>query len=257
MKKIRKTPGPNALTSYAEAHPNDTWEKFRDARTEYEETKKQVFRDQGDLCAYCETRLKEAGPANQRLEHIHPKSDIADGSKNWALDWENIIGVCHGGSATNDGHLERPSNLSCDAYKDHFMNRQKLPPDCGGWLINPLHLPHLPCLFQFDLNNGELKPDREQCDKLQLDANKNTFDLVNKTIEMLNLNCDRLKAQRMEVLFDLNREKKKARERSESSVDFKRKLVARYLQTRWPSFFTTRRILLGNAFEAHFQEMDC
>ena len=210
------------------------------------------------VCALiAETRLKEAGPANQRLEHIHPKSDLADGSKNWALDWENIIGVCHGGSATNDVHWERPNNLSCDAYKDHIITRQKLPLDCDGWLINPLHLPHLPCLFQFDRRTFELKPDREQCDKLQLDASKNTFDLVGKTIEILNLNCDRLKEQRKQVLFDFNRQEKLAKERGERSVDLKRKLVAHCLQTRWPSFFTTRRILLGNAFETRFQEMDC
>lgn len=257
MKKIRKTPGPNALTDYAERNPGNTWKDFYDSRTEYVEIKQQVFQDQGGLCAYCETRLKETEPANQRLEHFHPKSDDADPSKNWALDWDNIIGVCHGGSHPSDKDWARPDNLSCDAYKEHYIKREKLPPDCDGWLLNPLHLPHLPCLFRFDRRTFELKPDPEQCEKWQLEVGKDTFELVSETIKILNLNCDRLKQQRRQVLFEYNRQEKAARERGERSLDFKHKLVVRWLKIRWPSFFTMRRILLGDAFEAHFKEMDC
>lgn len=255
MKKIHKSSGPNALTRYAEANPGDGWDDFRNAGSAYTEIKQQVFQEQGGLCAYCET-LPKPGANHQRLEHFHPKSDQSDPEKNWALDWDNIIGVCHGGADSDNNCWERPANLSCDAHKDHMINRKNLPPDCNGWLLNPLYLPRVPCLFEFDLRTYELKPDRAQCAQLVLAEGKDTVELVNRTIAYLNLNCDRLKAQRKEILFEYNRQEVSARKRGEGSKDFRRKLVARWFRTPWPSFFTTRRILLGAAAEAFLQNLE-
>ena len=256
MKNILKSPGPNALTRYAAANSDNNWNDFRDARDDYAEIKKRVFQDQGGLCAYCEARPKQAEPSKQRLEHFHPKSDTSTPGKNWALDWHNIIGVCHGGADFEDDAWARPENLSCDAHKDHIITKKKLPADCDGWLLNPLQLPGTPCLFEFDLRTFELKPHRQHCAQLVLTENRDTFSLVSKTIEYLNLNCDRLKDQRREVLREYNREIKAARARQESHQVFQSKLVARWFQTHWPRFFTTRRILLGKTAEAYLQARD-
>ena len=254
MKKVSKSPGPNALTRYAEAKPGDQWQHFYDSRDDYAAIKKQVFKDQGGLCAYCEARPNLA--VQQRMEHIHPKSDISKPEKNWALDWYNIIGVCQGGSDYESATHARPANLSCDAYKDHIIKEKKLPPDCGGWLLNPLHLPAAPCLFEFDLRTYELKPNRSHCEQFVLDNDKDMFILVSKTIEFLNLNCDRLKDQRKEVLNQYNREVKLARGRQESHQIFQSKLVENWFRERWPKFFTTRRILLGSTADAYLAALD-
>lgn len=249
MKKINKTPGPNPLTNYAAVNKAHEWEHFYDQTDDYKELKKLVFQDQGGLCAYCEAKPKTSEPSTQRLEHFHSKSDRGDPNKNWALDWHNVIGVCHGGSDYASNAYKRPENLSCDAHKDYLINKRKLPIDCDGWLINPLSLPDVPCLFEFDLVTYQLKPNALLCQEFAFSTGSDTFTMVKNTIEYLNLNCDRLTEQRRLVLEDYNREKKLARANKTKPQAFHAWLANKWFQKRWLSFFTTRRILLGGAAE--------
>ncbi|MEQ1528995.1 MAG: retron system putative HNH endonuclease [Methylococcales bacterium] len=207
-------------------------------------TKALIFNDQGGLCAFCESTIQEN--EKQRVEHFHPKSGTQN--HNWALDWANVMGVCFGGSDVDKSIHPLPANLSCDAYKDHLITKKQLPCDCEGYLLNPLKIPAFPCLFDFDKRTGALKAKK---DYGQLQIGENTYasvsELVEKTIETLNLNCDRLMKDRLAVLYQYNQTIKKAREHDDHDVFSK--LAERWLQKKWLSFFTTRRVLLGEHAE--------
>ena len=122
MKKICKSTEPPELTGFREEHPKATWEEFKNTGPATE-IKSIVFHDQGHLCAFCETKLAADKTHHQRIEHFHPKSDDSNPNHNWTLDWDNMIGVCKGGS--NQHNYPTPENLSCDAYKDHWLRIQE------------------------------------------------------------------------------------------------------------------------------------
>lgn len=79
--------------------------------------------------------------------------------------------------------------------------------------------------------------------------------LVENTIRVLNLNCDRLNEERRKVLFSIEHEKKKARKRNQRPSTFLSSLAERYFSEKWPRFFTTRRILLGKYAEDYLQSI--
>ena len=251
MKKIKKSPSPNALTLFSQKYPRDDWDDFRDSNqsNDYQVIKTLIFSEQGGLCAFCESEVNDTH--TQRVEHFHPKSDKTNPNHNWALDWWNVIGVCLGGSGfdTDKTIHPLPANLSCDAYKDHLIIKKKLHVNCEGYLFNPLNLPANACLFDLDKRTGELKPKGNYDDVvLELKNNYNTIsELVEKTIEHLNLNCDRLNQQRLAVLKQYNQEVAKARKSGDKTVFTT--LANRWFQQKWLPFFTTRRILLGHHAE--------
>ena len=246
MKKIVKRTEPQSLTDYRQHNPQANWQEARNTGP-YAELKTTVFEDQGHLCAFCETRLPASNPSHQRVEHFHPKSDTSDPNHNWTLDWGNMIGVCTGGSS--QGEYPTPANLSCDAYKDHLITKRKLAEDCEGYVLNPLRIINTPCLFQLDKRTGDLRPDPEACTQLADIDNRyeSLVELVEKTIEILNLNCQRLRDDRLEVLKFYNQAATKARKGN--NRQYKTQLAESWLRRRWPSFFTTRRILLGQTAE--------
>lgn len=258
MKKINKSQPPNALTNYAVSYPNNDWDNdFRNDRNgiTYKTIKNLIFSDQGYLCAYCETRISNNTPNKQRVEHFHPKSDRSNPTKNWALDWNNIMGVCCGGEDVDKSKHALPANLSCDAYKNHLINKNKLPTACEGYLINPLQIPAFPCLFALEKRTGQLKPNMENCEQVDFEDNpySTTTELIEKTIENLNLNCDRLNQQRLAVLHHYEQQVKKARQQNDRNV-FSR-LASQWFQRQWPSYFTTRRILVEQYAETYLQNM--
>lgn len=226
MKKVRKTPGPNALTRYAATHPYDSWDHFRDddSGESYREIREQLRDDQGGLCAYCERKPHKS---KEQVEHFVPKSTPG---QNWGLDWDNLLMVCDGGS---QGKHPRPANLSCDQHRNHWEQTHAT----GQNPLNPLQLDAFPSRFVFHLTDSTIQP-----------ADPNDSDAM-RTIDLLNLNCPRLVDKRREVLFEYNRMVKKARESNDRT--FLERLAAQWFQTRWPSFFTTRRTLLGNAAEEY------
>ncbi len=258
MKRSNKSNPPNALTAYATRYPNNDWDN--DLRNDqngdtYKTIKQLVFSDQGYLCAYCESLISENMPDKQRVEHFHPKSDKSNPTKNWALDWNNIIGVCCGGEDVDRTKHALPANLSCDAYKNHSITKNKLPTICEGHLINPLQMPAFPNLFVLDKRTGELKPNVENCAQVTFTDNQHetTTELIEKTIEYLNLNCDRLNQQRLAVFHQYERQVKKAKQLNDKN--YYSKLASQWFQKQWPSYFTTRRILLGHHAETCLQNL--
>lgn len=262
MKRICRGKEPEELSDYRRANPAGDWETLRNETPHlYEMIRRQCTADQGYLCGFCEIRLPETSMA-QRLEHFHPKSDKST-DHNWALDWNNILGVCLGGcnpalgSYPGQYREPLPQNLSCDAHKDHLIGKGAVPPSCEGHLLNPMELMAFPCLFDLDKRTGELIPDSSNCEGVTISPNhySTTEELVENTITVLNLNCDRLKVQRRQVLFSIEHEKKKARERRQTASQFLSSLAKRYFSAKWPSFFTTKRILLGRYAEAYLQSI--
>ena len=258
MKKINKTPGPNPLTAYAEDNPDGNWDDgFRNHNggEDYQTVRRLILEDQGGLCAYCETGLKELPPHKQRVEHFHPKSDKSNPGKNWALDWKNILGVCIGGDDSDKETHPLPQNLSCDSHKNHLANKGKLPEPCEGWLINPLSIVASPCLFDLDKRTGELIPYGDACENVEIEGNQteSTQAMVQKTIDILNLNCDRLNQQRIKVLNAYNSQIKEARKNNDKRCFSK--MAKRWFREKWPSFFTTRRILLGKHAETYLEQI--
>ena len=267
MKRVVKGTEPTYLTTFRDAIPHGTWEQLRDdphygGQNAYQHCRMQSIRDQNGLCAFCEIDIRDGNPLKSRVEHFHPKSDAAN-NHNWALDWNNMLGVCNGGSNPHliaDGFHLKPTekNLSCDAHKDRMIQTGRLAQKCEGWIINPLMLAAFPSLFQIHKGTGHLLPDVAGCAALSNWPDKqhtSLESLVQFTIDMLNLNCDRLAQARLRVIWDIERNKRLQRQSGYTPQQGLTNLVHRYFRIQWPAFFTTIRLCLGNVAEEHLLEI--
>ncbi len=86
MIRYSKGPEPKALVEWR-ATPGVTWESVT-SRALHDE----LLRDQGDLCAYCQRRIR-SGPS-MHVEHWRARS-THDADQ---LRWKNLLGVCSGAS---------------------------------------------------------------------------------------------------------------------------------------------------------------
>ncbi|MGI9274454.1 MAG: retron system putative HNH endonuclease [Endozoicomonas sp.] len=161
MKRIVKGAEPPLLTSYNTRTPQNTWEQFREGRSRRQQLKRALRKGQGGLCAYCEIDLKESddhGNADFRVEHFHPKSDPSS-DHNWALDWQNLLGCCHGGNQRRVVDADErftPPDFSCDVPKaDQVLDNV---------IFNPMEIPAFPCLFLVERSSGELKNNKPGCE---------------------------------------------------------------------------------------------
>ena len=263
MKRIIRLAEPDQLTHYRAANPASTWEKMRNdavGRVAYDAVRARLLNGQGDLCAFCEIGLHDHDPLKCRVEHFHPKSDTST-AHNWALDWYNMVAVCMGGSQRyqQPPHALEPlpQNLSCDAYKDQMVNTKQPSECCEGWIIDSLQLPAFLNLFFLAKSTGRLQPDEKACAEISLPGNQHssTHALVQHTINMLNLNCDRLCQARLSVIWDIERSKKRIRDRNIPADQALRELAEHYFRRRWPAFFTTIRFCLGAAAEQYLTDI--
>jgi len=261
VKRVIRFEEPAELAAYRVANPSNTWDQMRgEERDAYEAIRLQLTIGQGGLCGYCEIGLHDRDPLKCRVEHFHPKSDTST-DHNWALDWQNMLVVCMGGSQRHQPlpHTLEPlsENLSCDAYKDQMINAGKLASQCEGWVIDPMGLPEFPCLFFVEKSTGKLVPDEQACADVVLIGNRHlgTQDLIQHTIDMLNLNCNRLCEARKRVLWDIERNKKSLRQQNIRPDHALRTLAERYFRQRWPGFFTTIRFCLGTAAEQYLADI--
>ncbi len=122
--------------------------------------------------------------------------------------------------------------------------------------MNPLDLAAFPNLFKFHRGTGELRVDPEVC------ANAPSFmpnhcgsteALVENTIRVLNLNCDRLCQDRLRVSRQLERNLNQLLRQKTPKDQAESTLARRYFQRRWTRFFTVIRACLGPAAETHLQ----
>lgn len=262
MKRVVKLQEPAELSAYRAGNPTGTWDQMRgDAtgRGAYEVARRQLISGQGGLCGYCEIELQVGEQLKCRIEHFHPKSDTSS-AHNWALDWQNMMAVCMGGSQRHHQppHALEPlaENLSCDAHKDQMISTGQLDEHCEGWIIDPLALPAFPSLLFLEKSTGRLLPSADRCAALALPSNKHpsTQALIQHTIDMLNLNCTRLCEARKRVVWNIERNKKGFRLQKIGPDEALRTLAERYFRRHWPSFFTTVRLCLGAAAEQYLAD---
>lgn len=265
MKKVRKGKEPDELRAYRKAAPQGTWENLRNdtlwgGPKAYATCRQRTIQDQGGLCAYCEIDIRNIDPLMCRVEHFHPKSDLT-GPANWALDWQNMLGVCNGGShphVTAPGFLLEPlaKNLSCDAYKDQRIQSGALPAACEGWILDPMQILAFPSLFKVRMFDGFLEPDDAACSAYgNWASNKHATvaQLAQHTIDMLNLNCDRLALSRRTLIRNIEKNKKLQRDKGYSATQGLTNLADLYFRRNWPGFFTVIRFCLGPTAEAYLQ----
>lgn len=265
VKRVLKGIEPRALAAYRSAVPHGTWEQMKSdphhgGQQAYQDCRCDSIHDQKGLCAYCEIGIRDNDPLKCRVEHFHAKSDIAS-THNWALDWWNMLAVCNGGSNPHVDqagfHLEPMSkNLSCDAHKDRMIQAGRLSVQCEGWLLNPLQLAASPSLFCLEKNTGHLLPDSAACAASPPwpdNRHSSVEALVQHTIDMLNLNCDRLTQARLCIVRDIERNKKKQRQADYTAAQGLANLARFYFKPQWPCFFTTIRLCLSPAAETHLQ----
>jgi uncharacterized protein (TIGR02646 family) len=263
VKKVLKGDEPPLLRSYRQMVPHGEWNQMRNdahygGQQAYKDCRIKSIGDQKGLCAYCEIAIHDNNPLRCRVEHFHPKSDTST-AHNWALDWQNMLGVCNGGGnphQTAEGfHLDpTKANLSCDAHKDKMIQAHKLTEDCEGWILNPLRIATSPALFRLEKSTGYLLPGIVACAASPLytgNRHASVEALVQHTIEMLNLNCDRLAKARLRIIWDIEQNKKKQRQSGFNAQQGLSNLAQRYFRSYWPGFFTTIRLCLSQAAEAH------
>jgi len=254
LKKVNKTPPPDVLTQYVNQHPDDTWEKFKGrSNSRYKQIKEIIFTDQGHLCAYCEKTLAGLSQDKKQIEHYHSKSDNDNASINLHLDWNNLIGVCSGGKDTKKTHA-LSENLSCDSHKARLENSNMLEIPCHGVVLNPLDIIATPILFDFEKSTGKLVVNSEACEIYIPETNKfpNVVELVNNTIEVFNLNCDRLTDERLKIFRHYQNCLKDARNINNKNIYVE--LAVSWFSKKWPSYFTTRRLILGDFAERYLFE---
>jgi hypothetical protein len=141
-----------------------------------------------------------------------------------------------------------PENKSCDSYKEHLESKSKaVDKDWHGNVLFPIYLPHFHQLFSFDKATGELNENVDYCSKLSFIKNNHpdTASLVRHTITSFNLNCERLNKARLQILYDFDRAKKRARDSGD--MDKYRFFLYKWGVEKPKLFQTTRDILISES----------
>ncbi len=258
MKACLKGTIPALLEQYQIDNPSANWEQFKnECRQGYKDVQDQLHLDQGNLCCYCEIDTKQGlgiGKDDFRVEYFHPKSDTGNSSHNWALDWQNMLGCCHGGSEKYvtdhetrfaPKHTERHS----DVLKSEFVWDDEI--------LNPLELPAFSILFQANRRDGSLSVHKNNCRDAGVSLTK-----ANNCVhpEKLNLNSDRLNALRKATLDALNEQIAATLSAGltieEAILNLAKAELRKDNKGHWPRFFTTIRSYLGKAGEDYLNNIN-
>ena len=244
MKRIRSLPNcPPGLNAYLSDQFNQSrsWEEFRShkAGLSYQELINCLVELQHGLCGYCEIDLRKS---DKQVEHVVPQSDPHLGVKQ-ALDYTNMIACCKGGTQKSDDELRMlhpiKNNLSCGQAKEDKINVD---------FIDPRKLPSLPSVMRVNFD-GQMVVDVDTCKICNIDYRK-----VEKTIEILGLNVERLRRARedlwiaLEEIWNSDFQNLKLME-----AVAKNELLPNSCN-RLPKFFTTSRSFFGTIGESILSE---
>jgi uncharacterized protein (TIGR02646 family) len=245
MKKVFKSPEPEELKKYKQQYATQfrRWEKAKKAKVK-DVIQSALIADQKGICAYCEMTIHEK---NFSVEHFTP-CHLSTQQKNYDLDWQNMLGNCSppGGLLKEDlQNSEIPHKFPCcGKAKDKFV------PD--GQLLNPLELP-TSRLFRFRSRDGEIMPDENACEQSGIAVASVQF-----TIDILNLNVDRLKRHRKTVIDEINQEIFERQDEIDNQVLLEKQIASERLSNgkdQWSKFFTTIRWVLGEGAEDHLLDI--
>ncbi len=244
MQKIRSLDAPTpGLYAYHNNGVKETkdWDGFRNHASgdSYSQLIETLVEIQHGLCGYCEIDINKR---DRQVEHVIPQSDPKQGAK-LALDYRNLIACCKGGTLRISDETRRldpvKRNRSCGEAKENKMPAK---------FIDPRKLPAIPSVTKV-IFDGRIKPDAAACKRTGIDVDK-----VEKTIEVLGLNSERLRRARenhWNVLSDnwtpvIDDPKiREAAARGELLPD---------RDNRLPRFFTTNRSYFGDYGEKVLSE---
>ena len=241
MKKIHELDEPTlGVAEYLDSVGDDAhWNGFRDhnAGASYNELIEKLVDVQHGLCGYCEINLIEL---DLQIEHVIPRSDPQQGSSK-EVDITNMIACCKGGTSPVFAPSEKSSDEDrySDPVKDNWSCGQAKGNRNDADFLDPRKLPALPSLTKV-LVDGRIEVDEEACKSVGIPAAR-----VTRTIEILNLNAERLRLAREARRNDLV-------ELSRRVADNQSKMDAWICSVLTPddagrldSFFTTARSYFG------------
>ena len=186
MKPIRILDGPTPGLARYLTHTGvaATWRGFRRRNPERSlELVDALTRLQHGLCGYCEIDLQED---DRQIEHVIPQSHPNEGAAR-DLDPANLLACCRGGELTHLSADEerfwppRQENVSCGQAKGGVTDID---------FIDPRTLPSQPSLMRVSYD-GRIEADRDACNEAGF-----SVESVTKTIEILQLNVERLRRAR-------------------------------------------------------------
>lgn len=258
MKSCLKGIAPDLLNQYKSNHPNAEWEHFKNECQEgYEKVQIQLRQDQSNLCCYCEIETKQGlgnGKDDFRVEHFHPKSDKSDPNRNWGLEWQNMLGCCHGGQ---EKYVTDSSNRFIPKHTERHSDVLKQNHIWDGEILNPLEIPPFPIFFHAHRSDGSLSVLQSNCFDSGICTEKANNCLDS---EKLNLNSEILKGLRKKAMDALNEQIGVELSHGLSMDQVMIKIVKAQLRKNedghWPTFFTTVRSYLGQVAEVYLNSIN-
>ena len=235
MKTIRELNKPTpALAEYCDVVGDDVnWDEFRSHNSgeSYRELRDALTQNQHGLCAYCEIAIRGW---RRQIEHVIPQSDDELG-KAKALDIANMVACCMGGTVQDDeDRYRRPvgHNTSCGQAKGSQNDEN---------FIDPRILPALPSLLRV-IDNGLIEADENACETAGFLPAR-----VTRTIEILNLNAERLRSAREKRWNGLEEELGQVENPSDPDMvnNWIRSELTPNEDDRLIAFFTTTRSYFG------------
>lgn len=193
---------------------------------------------QHGLCAYCEIGLV---PDDRQVEHVVPTGSAPGASRKF--DPGNLVACCLGGT----NRRLAASGVGSTRFWDPPAKHRSCGQAKGGAVIldfvDPRTIPAGPPIIRV-ASNGKIRPDREGCARAGVDP-----DRVRRTIGVLNLNSQRLRAAR-KVRFDALEDAWRPDADDEAAlVEAARDELLPDAAGRLRAFFTTARSFFGRAGE--------
>ena len=230
MKRIRTMVAPTpGLSSYLDEATVPSYGEFRDygRGAAYRELIAALVELQRGLCGYCEIDLLDS---DRQVEHVAPQRSHPDA----ALRTANMIACCKGGTASASNDEERflkppKRNLSCGQAKGATDDPR---------FLDPRSLPALPSLLVVRFN-GRVEADDNACRSDEEAAR------VERTIEILGLNVERLRANRERRWRDLLAVWEPHLRSDDAMTKGARNELLPNEDGRLAPFFTTRRSFFG------------
>ncbi len=243
MKRICELNKPTlGLAEYLDYVGDDAnWDEFRDhhAGTSYNELIKKLIDVQRGLCGYCEINFIEL---DRQIEHVIPRSDPQHGAAR-EVDITNMIACCRGGTSPVFASSERISDE--DRYRkpvtDNMSCGQAKSDRNDADFLDPRKLPALPSLTKV-LVDGQIEVDEEACESEGIPTAR-----VTHTIEILNLNAERLRSAREKQWNNLEEEADQIGDPDDSDImdAWSRSVLMPDDAGRLVPFFTTTRSYFG------------
>ena len=247
MKVIRElnkpTPG---LAKYLDVEGDDAnWDGFREhnASASYNELIEKLIDVQHGLCGYCEINLTEL---DRQIEHVIPRGGPQQGASK-EVNVTNMIACCKGGTSSVFAPSEKSSDE--DRYLEPVKNNMscgQAKSDCNDTnFLDPRKLPALPSLTKV-LVDGRVEVDEGACGLAGIPAAR-----VTRTIDILNLNAERLRLAREARRNDLVELSGQVDDLGDPSKmdDWIRSVLTPDENGRLEPFFTTTRSYFGSFAE--------